>query len=74
MRKKKKKKKKKEDCVYDANNATNTKANDNYNDEGSNNSSNGVDDGKGYESWTEGNWCSVLPFPAAIDDDIETGP
>ena len=68
-------KKKEEDCVYDANIAKH-RANDNYNDEGStNNSNNGVDDGEGYESWTEGNWCLVLlPFPAAIDDNIETGP
>jgi hypothetical protein len=30
------------------------------------------DDEEGYESWTEGNWCLILPFPPAVVDEIET--
>jgi hypothetical protein len=70
-----------EDSVYDANNTTTTE-NDNDNDNDSiinndndndNDSYNECDEG-GYESWTEGNWCLLLPFPAALDEIIETGP
>jgi hypothetical protein len=62
-----------EDSIYETNNTT-TNDNDNDSDIGSTsiNSNNEEDDEEGYESWTEGNWCWVIPFPQAVLGKIET--
>jgi hypothetical protein len=57
-----------EDSVY-TQQANNTTTNDNHNDIGKSN--NEGDDEEGYESWTEGNWCLILPFPPAVVGNIE---
>jgi hypothetical protein len=59
-----------EDSVYEYN-ANNTITNGNNDSCSSSNNNEGDDEG-GYESWTKGNWCWLLPFPTAVDD-IETG-
>jgi hypothetical protein len=59
--------KEEEDSVYEANNNTTNNDNDigNININSNSNSDEGDDDeGEGgYESWTVGNWCWILPFP-----------
>jgi hypothetical protein len=63
---------KEEDSVYEeANNTATTSDNDNDN-YSNNNNEEGDDDEAGYESWTEGNWCLLLPFPTAVENEIET--
>jgi hypothetical protein len=49
-----------------------TTTNGNNNDSIINSNNEGGDE-EGYESWTKGNWCWVLPFPPAVDE-IQTGP
>jgi hypothetical protein len=63
------------DSTYETNNiTTNDNDNDNDNDNSSTsiNSNNEGDDEKGYESWTEGNWCLVVHFPQARVGKIAT--
>jgi hypothetical protein len=52
--------KEEEDSDVKTNTAVNNNDNDNDDD---------VDDDYGYESWTEGNWCLLLPSTSTVDDD-----
>jgi hypothetical protein len=58
----------KEDCVY----ATYDEANNNTTNDNKDDDDDDDDEEKGYESWTEGNWCLLLPFSSTVVDNIET--
>jgi hypothetical protein len=57
-----------EDCVY----ATYDEANNNTTNDNKDDDDDDDDEEKGYESWTEGNWCLLLPFSSTVVDNIET--